>query len=229
MSTDPREVKRIRQLLSRLLSILLLFFVLDGPCQAKVAQQWRDGDLIFQQGDSEQALAVQRGILSAYSHMGIVRKRLDGWYVYEAIQPVQYTPLDQWVARGIGGHYVLKRLHPPYLLSVETIETLFSYGEKSQGLDYDIYFAWDDSEWYCSELAWKMYHRCLNIAIGKLSKLEDFDLNSPLITPILSQRYGNNIPWKEPVISPQAMFASSKLILIEQVGEPLSLEELLDR
>jgi len=55
-------------------------------------------------------MAVQKATHSKYSHMGIVFFRDGDPYVYEAIQTVQYTPLKKWVARGDGGHYLVKRL-----------------------------------------------------------------------------------------------------------------------
>ena len=70
----------------------------------------RDGDLIFQTSRSSQSLAIQRATGSPYSHMGLIFIRDGQPYVFEAIATVRLTPLDRWIARGEGHHFVLKRL-----------------------------------------------------------------------------------------------------------------------
>ena len=70
----------------------------------------RDGDLIFQTSLSGQSRAIQEATGSKYSHCGIIYRDGCDYFVYEAVQPVKSTPLAQWIARGKGGHYVVKRL-----------------------------------------------------------------------------------------------------------------------
>ena len=79
-------------------------------CSDSFAEQLRDGDIIFQTSRSEQSTAIQKATHSQYSHMGIVFFRNGSPHVYEAIKTVQYTPLKKWIARGEGGHYVVRRL-----------------------------------------------------------------------------------------------------------------------
>ncbi|NJO69420.1 MAG: hypothetical protein HC830_09200 [Bacteroidetes bacterium] len=64
---------------------------------------------------------------------------------------------------------------------------------------------------YCSELVWKIYKEALNIEIGQLQELQDFNLESPEVSIILKERYGNKIPLSEKVISPVTMFKSTLL------------------
>lgn len=45
--------------------------------------------------------------------MGMIVNKNGKTWVLEAIQPVQYTTLDQWVKRGVKGHYVVKRMQSP--------------------------------------------------------------------------------------------------------------------
>jgi Permuted papain-like amidase enzyme, YaeF/YiiX, C92 family len=71
----------------------------------------RDGDVVFHTSRSSQSIAIQRATGSRYSHMGIVFHRGGRAYVLEAVATVRYTPLSQWLARGVGGHFVIKRLN----------------------------------------------------------------------------------------------------------------------
>jgi hypothetical protein len=84
-------------------------------------------------------------------------------------------------------------------------------GEKFQGKDYDVYFGWSDDRMYCSELIWKIYKEALNLEIGKLQRIRDFDLTHPLVGAKLNERYGNAIPLDEPAISPASIFHSDLL------------------
>jgi uncharacterized protein YycO len=175
--------------------------------------KFQDGDIIFQISKSSQSAAIQQATHSNYSHMGIICK-LDGkYYVYEAIQSVQLTPLDSWINRGQNGHFVVKRLkNANQLLTPENLAKMKKVGESFNGLDYDLYFGWSDDKMYCSELVWKIYSRALSIEIGKLKTLKEFDLNNSIIVKNkLTERYGDNIPLSEIVISPGDMFESNLL------------------
>ena len=84
-------------------------------------------------------------------------------------------------------------------------------GERFKGKSYDIYFDWSDDRIYCSELVWKIYKKALNIEIGELQQLSDFDLTNNEVKKKMKERYGENIPLNEKVISPASMFNSDKL------------------
>ena len=79
------------------------------------------------------------------------------------------------------------------------------------GRDYDLTFEWSDDRMYCSELVWKIYERGLGVRIGALQELRTFDLANPVVRAKLGERYGNDVPLSEPVISPSAMFESPLL------------------
>jgi uncharacterized protein YycO len=147
--------------------------------------------------------------------MGIIYK-IDGQYfVYEAVQPVKLTALNDWINRGLNSHYVIKRLkNANEVLTSETLTKMKSIGEKFKGKNYDIYFDWSDEKIYCSELVWKIYKEGANIEIGQIERLSDFDLTSKIVKQKLTERYGNEIPLSEKVISPIAMFNSDKLKLV---------------
>ncbi|MEH6413955.1 YiiX family permuted papain-like enzyme [Pseudomonas sp. CGJS7] len=169
----------------------------------------RDGDLIFHVSRSAQSLAIQRATGSRYSHMGVVLHRDGKPYVFEAIGPTVYTPLQRWIARGEGGRYVLKRLRTP--LSAQQQRRLREQAGAFRGRAYDLTFEWSDRKLYCSELVWKLYDRALGVRIGRLQRLGDFELNDPAVRAKLRERYGQRVPLAEPVISPAAMFDSPLL------------------
>ena len=51
----------------------------------------------------------------------------------------------------------------------------------------------------------------MGIEIGKLKTLKEFDLNNSIVKSKLIERYGDNIPLNEIVISPGDMFESDLL------------------
>ena len=170
----------------------------------------RDGDVIFHTSRSAQSLSIQKATHSPYSHMGIVFFRGGKPFVLEAVSTVRYTHLDAWIARGEGARFVLKRLRTP--LTKEQAKKLQDAAPALVGRPYDLTFEWSDSRVYCSELVWKLYDRALGIQIGKLQKLKEFDLSDPTVRKMMRQRYGNQVPMDEPVISPAAMFESPLLV-----------------
>ena len=78
--------------------------------QASNLTKLKTGDIIFQTSQSSQGKAIQLASHSLYSHVGILYEENSIFYVYEAVQPVKMTLLDEWIARGKEGHYVVKRL-----------------------------------------------------------------------------------------------------------------------
>lgn len=177
----------------------------------------KNGDLIFQTSLSGQSKAIQLATGSKYSHCGIIYIENGQYFVFEAVQPVKTTPLDKWIAHGEDGHYVIKRLkNADKVLTSETLEKMKVEGERFLGKNYDLTFEWSDDKIYCSELIWKIYKRAAGIEIGKLEKLRDFDLSNEIVKQKLIERYGDNIPQDEIVISPVAIFDSEFLIMIKE-------------
>lgn len=175
----------------------------------------KNGDLIFQTSLSSQSKAIQLATKSKYSHCGIIYKEANKFYVFEAIQPVKRTPLQKWIARGKEGKYVIKRLkNADKVLTNTALAKMKLVGNSFNGKNYDLTFEWSDDKIYCSELIWKVYQRCTGIEIGKLEKLRDFDLTHKVVKSKMKERYGNNIPTDEIVISPAAIFESNLLTTV---------------
>jgi hypothetical protein len=182
---------------------------------APLAPTLRDGDLIFHTSQSAQSQAIQLATHSPYSHCGILYKNKGEWQVFEAVQPVKMTPLASWVARGQGGHFVIKRLHDATCaLTPATLTRLRAAGQSMLGRSYDLAFGWSDDRIYCSELIWKVYDRGLHRQLGRLQQLRDFDLSNPAVQTKLRERYGKQLPLDEPVISPASVFNSPELVTV---------------
>ena len=181
------------------------------------AQPLRDGDIIFQSSPSSQSRAVELATRSPYSHMGMVFLLHGRAYVYEAAERVKFTPLDQWIARGVHGKYVVMRLRDAdRLLTPRVQQRLLAVARQYEGRPYDLYFEWSDRRIYCSELVWKVYRRTLGRSLGQPQRLREFDLSHPLVRHKMRERYGNRVPLDEVVISPAAVYASPLLIKIAE-------------
>lgn len=192
--------------------LLPFFFLALVACSSEVEYVPQNGDIVFQTSRSSQSQAIQLATQSPYSHMGIVYLQSGEPYVFEAVQPVKLTPLAEWVARGEGGHFVAKRLkEAESILSSAVLQEMQRVGEDFVGKDYDLYFEWSDERIYCSELVWKIFKLGAGVEIGAMSQLGSFDLSHPVVKAKVAERYRDNLPLEEPVISPVAMFVSPLL------------------
>ena len=171
--------------------------------------QFQTGDIIFHISKSQQSLVIQQATHSPYSHMGMIVNKNGQTWVLEAIQPVQYTLLNKWIARGVKGHYVVKRMQSA--LNVSQKQKLVKNAEQYLGRPYDIYFEWSNRAIYCSEIIWKAYDQALGIQLAQLQHLKQFDLKQSSVQKLMKQRYGQNIPLNETVIAPKAIYDSKYL------------------
>lgn len=192
-------------------AIVLLFL---WPTIA-AAQPLRDGDIVFQSSQSSQSRAVELATKSPYSHMGMIFLLRGRAHVYEAAERVKFTPLDQWIARGMQGRYVVMRLRDAdRVLTAPVRGRLLEIARQYEGRPYDLYFEWSDRRIYCSELVWKIYQRALGLTVGQTQRLREFDLTHPAVRAKLRERYGDRVPMNEVVISPAAVYASPLLVKI---------------
>ncbi len=196
-------------------SILIIILLFATYTTATADYQPLDGDIIFQSSQSNQSKAIELATKSPYSHMGIIFIKNGKPYVFEAASKVVYTPFDKWVNRGKNRKYVIKRLKD-HALSQKEIANLKRVAHSFENKPYDIWFGWDDKYIYCSELVWKIYNKALNLKIGQLQRIKDFNLSAPAVKQKLTERYGDKIPYQETVISPVAIFNSPLLITVDQ-------------
>lgn len=176
-------------------------------------EELRNGDIIFHASKSDQSKAIQLATGSEYSHCGIVYIEAGKTYVVEAVQPVKRTPFEEFVKRGEDGAYVVKRLrNAENILTEQVLERMKIEGQKMIGKKYDSHFNWSDDQIYCSELVWKIYERATGIELCPLKKMNDFDFSNPIVKEVIKQRYKDQIPWEEPVVSPADLFESGELV-----------------
>ena len=225
LSFKAQHMKRILITILIVGAALLIYYGRDASMfrQSKIRQNakeplatiFQDGDIIFQTSKSSQSKAVQLATHSKYSHMGIIYNMGGEYYVYEAVQPVKLTKLNNWIKRGENSHYVAKRLkNSKEIFTKENVKKMKSVGERFKGKSYDIYFEWSDDKIYCSELVWKIYKEALNIEIGELQELRESDLTNIVVKNKMKERYGEKIPLTEKVISPVTIFKSERVVTV---------------
>lgn len=209
------DVLRYNMKLVKQILIPLLIFSLFPGCGDSSAYQPQNGDIIFHISRSSQSLAIQRATKSRYSHMGIVYLKSGSPFVFEAVEPVKLTPLQEWIKRGNSGHYVVKRLSQAnQTLTEAALKQMLEVGKTFEGKHYDLYFEWSDDQIYCSELVWKVYKRALGLEIAALQTMREFDLSDPIVQAKIQERFGQSVPMDEKVITPAAIFASELFVTV---------------
>jgi uncharacterized protein YycO len=198
----------MRKIILFLISICFTLLFSCGNSKTTLTE-FQDGDIIFQTSESEQCEAVRIATNSKFSHCGIIFIEKGKTYVYEAVQPVKITPIEDWITHGKNSKYVVKRLkNSEVKLTAAQLDAMKKYGSNMLNKNYDIYFGWTDSEIYCSELVWKIYKNGANIELCKTKELKEFDLNNPIVQRIMYQRYGSQIPLHEEVVAPSQLHDS---------------------
>lgn len=189
--------------------VLLLSFYSCSQTPHPKQPTLQDGDLIFQHSTSAQSTAVQLATNSYYSHCGIIFYLNGKAYVFEALEPVGVRTLDAWIASGEDQNYAVYRLQNQ-ALSEAQLDAMKKYLKAQIDKHYDSGFAWSDKELYCSELVYKAY-RSAGIELCKPKALREFNLESPQVRKIMQQRYGAEIPYDEPMVSPGQLSESDLL------------------
>ncbi|MBM9502835.1 YiiX family permuted papain-like enzyme [Leptospira sp. 201903071] len=204
------------------LKIIFLIPIFLGSLQLNsesFLDKLKEGDLIFQETFSEQGKAIKIATKSRYTHVGIVFKYKEKLKVLEAVEPVKITEIDHFISRGKNKHFVIKRLSKSEaILGEDKIKLMKSIGNQYIGKHYDIYFNWSDEKIYCTELAWKIFKKALNIELTEDKRLRDFDLSNSTVKYLMKKRYGKNIPLDDFVVSPADMFSSKKLETILEMN-----------
>lgn len=166
----------------------------------------RDGDIVLHKSSSRQSEALAAATRSPYTHMGLVFWRDDRPQVLEAVQPVRWTPLERWVARGREGHVVV--LRPKQTVDVAAVRRA---ADRYLGRDYDLLFAWSDDRIYCSELVTKAYRTATGLELGDLVPLSTFDLEAAPVRALVQERVGHALDTTEPVVAPASFLDDDDL------------------
>jgi hypothetical protein len=172
----------------------------------------REGDLIFQTCKSAVGFVIRDATNSWFDHLGIVTKRNGKWFVYEAIEPVVFTPLREWVERGVLSQATVMRLRDATpLASSEKKASLESAMESNAGKHYDYLLGWSDDSMYCSELVWKVFHSALGVDLCPTRRFSDFNLGAKSVKLYVAKLYKGKPPLAETVVSPRDVFDSPLL------------------
>ncbi len=92
-------------------------------------------------------------------------------YVFEAVGPVKYTPLKQWIAHGEDSKYIVRRVKGG--LNAEQQQKLAQTTKRYLGKPYDFSFSWSDQLEagdvnFIKDFYYRLAHR-----VGELSHLAD--------------------------------------------------------
>ncbi len=198
--------------MKKFLNVLFLFLIIGCSKDSTL----KDGDIIFQESQSNQSTIIKELTNSRYTHCGVILIQHDQPYVFEAVEPVKVTPLSEWIERGVDHHYVVKRLNRE-LTGIE-LGKMLSEGRKFEGKPYDLQFMWSDSKLYCSELIWKIYKNSTGIELNTVQYMRDFDTDTPSIQKFINERWSGTLPDNEPVLTPLRLFEAPQLQIVTVVN-----------
>lgn len=188
-----------------------------SPAVETIDTNYHNGDIIFQSSMSGQSMAIQLATHSVYSHCGLLFSDNGRWYVYEAVQPVKKTPVEEFISRGDNNYFVVKRLAgADSILDAAAMKKMRQAVNSHLGKNYDLWFGWNDERIYCSELVWKAYKDATGLEVGAPKPMGEYDLTHPEVQRIMKQRYGNDIPKDELMISPGSIFESKLLVTVRE-------------
>lgn len=179
------------------------------PIKQHDTSSLKSGDIVFQSSDNGQDEAIRIATGSRFSHCGVIEVTEKGVFVIEAVQPVKITEFNRWTKRNDSCYYEVKRLKDT--IPLEPLHETLKWAKKQVGKNYDSHFMWTDDRMYCSELVYKAYLHGANITLCKTNPLKSYSTNHPLVRTTMEQRYGKNIPWDEPMVSPQDLYESPLL------------------
>jgi hypothetical protein len=136
----------------------------------------------------------------------VVLKESGRWVVLEAIGPVTETPLDEWIARGRNGGFIVERMSLTPAQWKVSKEKMLSF----MGKPYDFQFDMSDDAIYCSELVWKGFKAGTGEELGHLQKLGDLDWKGQ--EKMIRQLSGDgSLPLDRLMITPQALAKAPQL------------------
>lgn len=213
------ELKPWIWFLGTLFGVLYSFAV-----QAVDLSKLQVGDIIFQQSQGNQSIAVAEATGSPWTHVGIVvRSAKDSnWYVAEAARSsMEVVPINDFISASRNGIVVVKRFNKSVVDMSNQYNQLLLLNEikKFSGRSYDIFFEWTDESTYCSELVSKSYVRALGVLPGQIQLIRQLNITGPAVQKLMELRQrmkGSPINLDEPLITPVSVFNDSRLITVTQ-------------
>lgn len=198
--------------------------------EAKISKLAKDGDILFQYFTGDLSLVIEEVQKTQWTHVGIMFKEKDGWYVYEAVGPVVKTPLRDFLRETRDQKVSLTRVHSDLVdfSKRSNVTALKKSFKPYEGIDYDYLFQWSDDVIYCSELVYKMFHSTFGIEIGAVQKVGELDLSGPLAQQLVAQLIEYVDPetyLEEPIVTPGSQILDSDLSVVYDSTVPEQQEE----
>lgn len=166
------------------------------------------GDFIFQSLPKNDLVdAIEGASQSLYSHVGMVIRINDNWFVRESFGSVHDTALSTWIARGRSNHgFDVFRLKPDLQ---RLVPAFVKASDAFLGRPYDDKYTMDDATIYCSELLYKAMLNASGIHLGKLQKLGD--LNWQPYSKAIEKYEGGKPPLERQMITPRSLSEAAEL------------------
>lgn len=174
----------------------------------------KEGDLIFIAIDSFLYRQVAKGTGSWTSHVGLIIKEDNEWYVLESAVPrVTRCPLKKFLGRSKDNHVCIRRLK--HNLSDEQVKQLKTTAEHYRGAWYDLGFNFDAKRQFCSKFVYTLFNKVCNVEIGKVQTLEALLEENPQA----NQRfwrvwYFGFIPWKRRTVTPASQLKDTQFTTV---------------
>lgn len=169
-------------------------------------KDFQEGDVIAHTSKSDQSKYIQKLTGSKYSHMGILVKNKGSLEVLEAVGPVKYTPLNEWIDRGVRDRYSVVRLNP----ELQNKSSQFvSKAESYLGKPYDLEFNPSNEKIYCSEIVQKSLES-IGAGEGNWKDMNSIIKRTELsdrAKDMIESRWGE-IPSKKNVVTPASIMNS---------------------
>ena len=213
----------LRQLAGTLLALILTL-----PARAEDLPDLKRGDVIFQNSQSAQSLAILLATDSPFTHVGIVDFDASGdLVVLEAVRTTRETPLADWVAQGKGADMAVYRMSG---LGEDQALAVTRAARSHLGKGYDPYFYQGEDALYCSELVHIAFRDGVGVALGRKQSLGDLNLDSAAVRALIQDRWQAHPACAEgramdadsclalirdaPLVTPQAVADDARLRLV---------------
>ncbi len=209
--------------------IIFIHFLIAASFGNELLEISKTGDLIFIKSTSSQSDVIEVVTKSDKTHVGIIIKEAGKTFVFEAINVVSITPIEQFLKRAKGGKFSIKRVqHPKVNFDDPKVVAQFLYAAKKyKGRSYDIYFEWGADLIYCSELVWLVYFDTFSTEndLFELSKKEKWSIfrssieNDTAAVELMRRRYagrGGQPNWNGDVVTPVAVYNSALLVELKE-------------
>jgi hypothetical protein len=186
---------------------------------------WKEGDILFQDGACGDFCDAIRKVTSGYegmgfSHNGLLVKEGKDWMVLEAISSgVTLTPLDTFLLRSINDEgqpkVIVGRLKEPHR---PLIPDAIMVGKSMIGKPYDHAFDFFNDAYYCSELIHVAFMKAnLGHPVFEVSPMTFKDPDTQDLFPVWETYFddlGVPVPEGEPGLNPGSMSLDPSLEII---------------